>query len=389
MKKLIILTSVLALAACGGGSGGPDERFVVRSSSPYAYVTQSAAESNKDITSIASEVRKCVDDNCAKNTHNGNGTNLPTVTPRISSYSDNTGNWNVYNLSDVKFNMADEGLEPGDESFNFVVDDKEGSATRGKIIGIDMGLRDSETHPQHGNTNVKADFVRNDDNSFSGYVKHNGEHADANGWTYVEKANFESLGKGLTNKLTYSDFGQLDLSEAKEYWKPVFIGGYDVKKISPADVNVKKTSKDDVFSGKVVGYVASNDGHGNVETFALESNNATLTFDKDNNKTTTLNASFTDWYNMVYTENDTTKSVVLSGYNGDHQMLTTPEDGKVTIENTGILSDIRYFGDNNVPIESVGLIQIRDCGGTECPEHFDSEEVRVDVGFGVSRKITD
>ena len=58
MKRYVMLTSVLALAACGGGSGGggsagtPSGGYVA----PRPAVTPGVATSNAEITNMSSEI---------------------------------------------------------------------------------------------------------------------------------------------------------------------------------------------------------------------------------------------------------------------------------------------------------------------------------------------
>ena len=82
-----------------------------------------------------------------------------------------------------------------------------------------------------------------------------------------------------------------------------------------------------------------------------------------------------------------TKEIVLSGFQNsdtDYKMLTAEANAKVTITDTGVKSDIRYFGDNTNPSEAVGIIQVRDCNGAACNNDYDlQQEVRMNLGFGV------
>ena len=83
MKKFIFLTSALALAACGGGSGGVSDNLTP--------AQRAAVESNKNITGMLTYM--------STDTF-GNTINSRGAMTRNSSIVYNSGS---YNLEDVKF----------------------------------------------------------------------------------------------------------------------------------------------------------------------------------------------------------------------------------------------------------------------------------------------
>ena len=103
MKKCFILTSVLALAACSGGSGGGGapgvsggqlsgaENFIRSGQTTIGNV-----EINNDVTSMASAIVVAKD---------GSSSAI-----RSATKSFNGKEYDIYDLSDVKFNATDEGF---------------------------------------------------------------------------------------------------------------------------------------------------------------------------------------------------------------------------------------------------------------------------------------
>lgn len=310
----------------------------------------------------------------------------------------------VFNLKDVDFTMADEGFGG---NMKFDVDEKTGEVT--KFIM----LADEEDD---------TDLVFNrigKSNKFSGKVNHEG-------WQKA-KLTYDSLGKELG--LRYCDFGGFDI-DVIDGWRPVFIGGYDTKKIEPRNI-----VKSETFTGKATGSVVSIlDGEGSGRALPLDAN-AQLTFD-NNTGASELIAKFNNWYDVKYTENGDNKSIVLKNYTNsdtDFRMLRDTGSG-VTISNADgvqheynfenhipvdefstieslhasaddeelnfINSDIRYFGNNNIPVEAVGIVQVRECADNRCGDVITgidtsrpdnqidmrrNDEIRVNLGFGVKK----
>ena len=408
MKKIAVLTSLLALTACGGGSHHAGDRVRVSEQptyeQPYLLTSEETRLSNAQITNMVSEVVVCK--NCSS----------PRATEaRYSEGHDYQGKkFDVYDLSDVKFTMADEGaLEPGEESFYFVIDETDNA---GKIIGVNLADKSKEhswresdkDHPEHNKTkDVDADLVRTDENAFRGYVKHGND----GGWTEADIVPvFVSKERNLN--LKYSDFGYFDMSDVKEGWAPVFIGGYDVKKIDPTKINMKEKDTDKVedyktFSGRAVGYVAAfTNGTDDAQIKKLDAP-ATLKFSAESSN---LTADFKNdkWYKVNYNETYddkgvSSRNITFSGNLAEddpYVFSKTSFSDKDTYQeyedrdkdpetfNT-VESDIRYFGNSNYPIEAVGIIQVRDCAGGGCKD-FDqpdvrNDEVRMNLSFGVNK----
>ena len=205
MKKITLLTSILALAACATGDG-PDDRFRVSSTSMYFLTTKDVVDSNRNVTSLKTEVPVC-NGNCAEITNKIIGTpSHPSVLNRSSTKTLGANELTIYDLSDTEFEFVD-----GTEKFTFVIDNTDKSSTYGKITGIKIG--DSEI------------YNRKPDDS-AGFTK------DDTTFTY----NSFSKSKGLN--MLYSDFG--------EFKSEHFVGGYK-------DLKHENPTKNMTFSGRAVG----------------------------------------------------------------------------------------------------------------------------------------
>lgn len=108
MKKLTILTSVLALAACGGGSGGGGSGSVVSTGggyvAPRAAVTSSVAASNSEITNMSSEIVVA------------SNKNSPVSVVRSATVNNGGVTYTSYRLDDVKLFTA-ENLDTSGHSY--------------------------------------------------------------------------------------------------------------------------------------------------------------------------------------------------------------------------------------------------------------------------------
>lgn len=390
MKKFLALTSILALVACGGGSGGDGSVAtngdVIRAGS-FSHVTADAAKSNAALTGMVSEIGVAED---------GTTINVGNVrAASVNSFNYNGKTYVSHRLDEVKFAMADEGFG-GEMKFDI-------DTATGQINGFEL-LPDDENHDGEPDDpeDTGMQFSRKPDSQsveFDGQVNTETGPKDAV-LTYVSKGN--DLG------LKYSDFGYFDI-DVVDNWRPVFIGGYDgIKKIDVNNIQNTPT-----FTGKAIGSVMAKRTIGGVlyedqEQLPLEGN-ATLEF---NNGTSVLTTGFNNWYkNVVYTENGNNKSITLSDYhdtpvsldngNEEHRISSqnnyyrfADNDNPVEINNetklqyhdeniNHIESDIRYYGSNNVAEEAVGMIQVNDCVGGICDADVNpADQVRMNLSFG-------
>ena len=422
MKKLTILTSVLALAACGGGSGGGSgaNTFSPTPAVRIGTVTQNAIESNTVITGMVSEIGESTTDNSTINVGRSATSNR---------FSHNGKEYISHKLDEARFIFADHSF--GDE-MKFTINEETGEINGIDFIEGDQGHYDKEAIEiiKDGDIITKINLLY-DDKSFEPedvdfeYDEH-GEITGINvkskpqhytraeydsqnpeeskkfvGSAWDQNTNsvvdtffvYDSMGKDIG--LKYSDFG---IQEDNVLGNIPFMGGYDIKKINVNEI--ENITTDNEFHGKATGHVIASQTGGQDSGRRIElEGDATLTFDPTNNNTTTMTASFNNWYDVTYTENSDGKNIALTNYtfNAENHYQNYEQDGvddnsfKMISENptfngTELESEIRYFGDNNTPDEAVGLIQIRDCGGIACGSNDgfeESPEVRMNVGFGV------
>ena len=106
MKRYVMLTSVLALAACGGGSGGggsagtPSGGYVA----PRPAVTPGVATSNAEITNMSSEIVVA------------SNSNTPVSVVRSATVNNGGVTYTSYRLDDVKLFTA-ENLDTSGHSY--------------------------------------------------------------------------------------------------------------------------------------------------------------------------------------------------------------------------------------------------------------------------------
>ena len=221
MKKYAILTSVLALAACGGGSGSGGAPEMLRASS---FVGSSASDNN-EITSMATAV-------VVKN-----GTPYSSVA-RSASAPMTQGGYTIYRLDNVDFKLA----ETDDATFNFEVNND------GRIVRVVGNGSEIERDPNdstifHGKifqlvnasgsgpdlyTRIATDSVRQADldadrDAYLAETLHGGDVNAVTAadratvkWNYLEQIwSFDS--KGSDRNLTYSDFGYFTSRNVEKY----------------------------------------------------------------------------------------------------------------------------------------------------------------------------
>lgn len=108
MKRYVMLTSVLALAACGGGSGSGGSGAAVSTGggyvAPRSAVTSSVAASNSEITNMSSEIVVA------------SNSNTPVSVVRSATVNNGGVTYTSYRLDDVKLFTA-ENLDTSGHSY--------------------------------------------------------------------------------------------------------------------------------------------------------------------------------------------------------------------------------------------------------------------------------
>ena len=192
MKKLFILTSMLALAACGGGSGGGGtghaggavkQPVVIPGGTnavvPRAAVSSAIAESNAEITNMSSEIVVA-----------SNSSIAPTVVRTPISRTVGGVTYTSYRLDDVKLFMAENLGDDLNRSYLSLELDE----NTGEIDAIKIKAGDKE-----GNRTVRS---KADSRVFEGPV-----------FEYVPDGNDEAVYRVVDTGLTANQLRDLETSE--------------------------------------------------------------------------------------------------------------------------------------------------------------------------------
>lgn len=379
MKKYAILTSVLALAACGGGSGGGHGG----PAAPVALTEQqiaAARESNSKITDMNSFIVV--------------GGNNPTVNPNARIATTLADGGVRYDLEDVDFKTASLLMNTGVDRGALV----KFKTTNGVIDKITMN-------------NGPLDAVatrRGDSNMFDG----SGVYTDPETGEieYGEMGlHYESLGQKHNSGLNYADFGVIEWGEPGNFDDTHYLaGGYAVKEIKSKDISGKMEFTGNADAVIRIGDVVS-ENSGKYE--ALEtSTDAHIVFD---NGTSTLTANFKDWYDVTATMDSKGILTGMEFANGnkdgfhssenydfkwhgedDYTAQATKEDKHPEICDDcsdTIVRDgfIQYYGDGKNPAEAVGVLRYAETDAVEITNNSGNptgpEVMRFDMGFGARR----
>lgn len=351
MKKIAILTLILALAACGGGSGSHG--------TPGEILTpeqRAAAESNLSVTGMKSHIII-------------GGANA-TVNPNARASTSGGHGGKLYDLSNVVFQSADKEFDAPDEDFTmkFIVDEN------GKITAI-----------QSTDDGSIDEFARHDDKSNRFDVPEEGVHARVN-----------LVGKQLG--LAYSDFGFIQMYEDANPDTHLFImpiaGGYQEKLVKADEL-----ATDMKFRGIAVGSVGEADTTVEGERLDLYDSKAELVFNKETG-TETLTADFTSkshqndpWYKVVATRyNDGDAQIAFTdGGNIENERfmfhkkgdaVESFDSGKVKNNDANNMLSVgfEYFGDNKTAQEATGIIYFQQSEAQDPSE--DPNRIDLYMGFG-------
>ena len=380
MKKYFVLTSVLVLAACGGGSGS-----ISGSTGSVNYELtaeqRAAASSNQNVTEMYSFVidggsNPTVNPNAARSASNRNGVALPD-------------GGTLYDLENVDFKTAslifNTGLDNG-AMVKFKTDDN------GQIDGIELD-----------NVVMHADVSRQDTGTnFIGTYTCGESETGGLGVSYNSEGKANDLG------LRYSDFGVVKWGDPGYDYDSVsyFAGGYDVRKVRDLQniggvIEFSGVANGDVIIGDWNDVDSLDSRHLDTTTNANPNDRvARLTF---NNGTSTLEAKFDNWYDVSATMDSNGNLASLDFTNGDkgtfvsstatehhvaHDFKWNGQDAhsvqKAGFENTEqqVLDGfVGYYGDNNNPAEAVGVLKYG-----VIPEGHDENTMRFDMGFGGTRQ---
>jgi hypothetical protein len=392
MKKTLILTSILALSACGGGSSHDVQNSGMR-------VSGDAILSNKNITSMASEIL------IAKN-----GTS-PNIVRSTSVVNDGT-EYIAYHLDDAKFFESD--MEE-DEYISFGIDDKgqinnmsyhwqdNGSDAVESINrdGPDSSIftenvykyrveladhtilyTDSLPVDEYSKEEIKQAFRHTYDGELSdeefAEIDNIIDSTDMEPTEYVHHHVIELQGKDLpdSNKLRYGDFGYTTIL-AKEIHEAgdgvgddnsVVFGGYEIKEIQ----NPNLTGM--TFSGKAIAALGGIHQNG---VKKIETGNTATTLTVDNNGKQTLTMPFDNYYtisvekpqngNETITWTGSTSLDYVDPKTNEHKNFALDENQPVNNQHV----NMKYYGDTATPSEIVGGVK------------FTNNDVEFNGAFGV------
>ena len=375
MKKFTILTSLLALTACGGGSGGGAGTPVL-----------SAEESNSRITNM--------------NTFVVIGGANPTTNARAATTLED--GVVRYDLENVTFKTI--------PTSGVIADLKFHTDENGKITAIEYP--DAERiMAEHEGSDVTVGPIerKGDTNVFVEHAVLDEAVGDLPAGTVIDiPTEYISYAKQLG--LKYSDFGVLKTDIAStgipelQVWGTMntpFAGGYNVKNVNNDQMNDIAQNGDMVFTGLAKGNVSYHDWNAGVGgadislAGGLTDEHATLTFAQDG--TQTIAADFTNWARVeaVKAADGTNQFIVHQSYVGTESpwyIGTSPanlRDGEM--DEYSMAMQTGYYGDNGTPTEGVGLVQYQHQWGgqhyVEDEDRYDAENhVNVDMGFGGTRQ---
>lgn len=214
MKRYVMLTSVLALAACGGGSGGGSGGAVSTGGgyvAPRSAVTSSVAASNSEITNMSSEIVVA------------SNSNTPVSVVRSATVNNGGVTYTSYRLDDVKLFTAKNLDTSGHSYINLELNNETGEIDAVKMMlgGEASGRIARDTVDTHTFAGPIFEYVLDGQDDAQFRVVDNGQDMAAlnalatqnnlsgGHWNRVdERMVFGTNGAGAG--LQYSDFGHFN-----------------------------------------------------------------------------------------------------------------------------------------------------------------------------------
>lgn len=159
-------------------------------------------------------------------------------------------------------------------------------------------------------------------------------------------------------------------------------GGYEVKTITPANINANTNL---TFTGRTVGGVGFNTpipegGYSDNRDSIGLNGTATLLFDPVSKKST-LNMAFGNWHDVrIEQTGNGTPSIAFSNWTGSDVNMQLSDATNMLSDNRSNFI-LKYYGDNNVPQEATGGVRYiwdNHCVG-------DCKMVEFNAAFGMKR----
>lgn len=377
MKKILLLTGICILSACGGGGSTPISGGATagkpaegRPNLNDHLISKDARESNYALTSILSQIFIPKDNEDNVLTSPSGGARAATDV-KISGKD-----YTAYNLEDIKFYVSDE-LPSDDMYVTFGINES------GAIDSLYMHDGDEEMSPERiSNTNKFKMFLykyqisdwqsdvflseiedrkklrtelqkQMEDDGLS--AKEQTEllsHFDNQRgiWLTTEiNSEIKLFGKEVgKHGLRYADFGYdiMTIGNSTTADNTIIAGGYEVLKIPVTQIANQKLQ----FSGKAIGNISYKDTDGWQSSEISTGNNATvLVFD---NGKETLTMPFNEYYTVIVEKDGNDSNIQFTDWKG-------LKDSKFKFNKETAKSDdawIMYFGINNKPSEAVGTV---------------------------------
>ncbi len=381
MKKILLLTGICILSACGGGGGSTPISGGATAGKP--------AEGRPNVK----------EDGFPRETWINNS-KVTSMMSQIFIPKGNVGDgYNMYTLQDVKFISSDD--TPTDEDYiTFDINDKTGviekliihddtdtitmERDRDNIFNI-PGYKYQIPYMSDGEPKVWTSKIFltkiTDESAIIAQITDENIPADKKDailanfdkgeWgSYLLTSTFQMFGKdiGSKNGLQYSDFGYntTKVSDGRLFDYDVVAGGYTIYQI-PAD---KIASQSLTFTGKAVGTISYTDTEGKQISEISTDNNATkLVF---NNGKETLTMPFNEYYTVIVEKEGDNSNIKFTDWEG--------KDSKFKFTNETATPDnawIMYYGKDNNPSEAVGTI-----------EHSEDSENRPTFNAGFGAQVT-
>lgn len=363
MKKILLLTGICILSACGGGSSTPI-------SGGATAGTPAEGRPNRNEDSFPRETRL-------------SNSKVTSMLSQIFIPKDDISNgYNMYTLQDVKFISSED--TPTDEDYiTFDVNDTTGviesliihddtdtvtMARDGDNIFNVPGYKYQIAYLSDGKpkvwtseiflTKITDPAVLRDeiiDQMTDKNIPTDKRDAilanfDKGEWgSYLLTSTFQMFGEHIgKNGLQYSDFGYnfVKVSDGQIFDHDFVAGGYEIYRI-PTD---KISNQSLTFTGKAVGTISYTDTEGKQQKDISTGNNATVLV-LDNGKET-LTMPFNDYYTVIVEKEGDKSNIEFTDWNGT--------DSNFKFENENVKSDdawVLYYGTNNKPTEAVGTVE--------------------------------
>ncbi len=435
MKKSLILTSVLALAACHGGSGGGarpgDVTYVDEIGQSNAQITRMVSNSEYQVARYV-ENKLGDDANLARSAtnrdHSGNGMDYDTAHELVELAewlaNDTTTQDDIvsmFNNSNTDKNKIKAALKLLDDMYCFVGGSAETTAERILAHRADFAtpLADLKDKTMVFNLNdVTFTMSEITDTADYDYIDlETDEHTGKiTGITMIHKGirgdminrvgdkvfadSDETVTVDMIGNLRYSDFGYVHTTdiESGTQWDTALAGGYEHYKINKNDMSGEMT-----FSGRAVGGVNREIGGYDEENAEMIANQpldtgeggATLTF---NNGAENLVMNFGDWYTVTVSKqaNSSTADIRFDAdgktINPDLQVEQT-EYADFNAQTYGMGQngmigryDTAFYGVNGDATESTGIVSIRETTGIVGDDVSNVNELSFNSAFGMKKQ---